>query len=193
MEGSPRHPDEGPILRAGDVIHDPVHGETMRFLHVGGGNEDPVLRVEMTVEPQASGPPAHIHPRSEERFEVRAGAIRLRMRREDRVISAGEVASVEPRTPHTFSNPTDEPAVILTEWRPGLGMAGFLDKWFELARSGQLNSKGLPSLLQTAVLFDAYLESIALPALPFGLQRMLFRGLGRLGRRRGYTSARLTR
>jgi quercetin dioxygenase-like cupin family protein len=141
MEGAAGHPDERRIPRAGDVIHNPVHGETMRFLHVGRGNEDPVLRVEMTVEPQASGPPAHIHPRSVERFEVRTGTINLRVRREDRLISAGDVASVEPGTPHTFYNHADKPAVILTEWRPGLRMAGFLDKWFELARSGQLNSK----------------------------------------------------
>lgn len=176
------------VLKTGDVIHNPVHGETVRFLQVGADGETEVLLVELTIEPQASGPPAHIHPASSERFEVRSGAIRLRSGREERVIAAGESATIEPATPHTFYNHTEEPVVVVTEWRPGLGMAEFLDKWFELARTGQLNSKGRSGLLQTAVLFDAYLDSIALPTIPLGFQRVLVGGLGRLGRRLGYTA-----
>lgn len=95
---------------------------------------------------------------------------------------------VEPGTPHTFYNHTEETATVITEWRPGMEMLGFLDKWFELARCGQVNSKGMASPLQTAVLFDSYLDSIALPVLPLALQRVLFRSLGNLGRRRGYTA-----
>lgn len=188
MAGTVRR--EGRWPQEGEVIRNPVHGETMRFLHVGD-DDDQVLRVEMTVEPQASGPPAHIHPTSTERFEVRSGAIRLNAGREDRVVSAGETVTVPPGTPHTFCNHTDETAVVIVEWQPGLGMAGFLDKWFQLARSGELNSKGMATPLQTAVLFDAYLDSIALPVLPLRLQRLLFRGLGRLGRRRGYDAGRM--
>ncbi len=178
--------------QVGDVIQDPVHGETMRFLHVGD-KKDQALRVEMTIAPQASGPPAHIHPMSTETFEVWSGAIRLKAGRDDRVVSAGDTVTVQPGRSHGFYNHTDESAVVITEWQPGLGMAGFLDEWFELARSGKLNSKGMATPLQTAVLFDAYLDSIALPALPLGLQRNLFHGLARLGRRRGYDAGRLPR
>lgn len=96
--------------------------------------------------------------------------------------------TVEPSSPHTFYNHTGETAIVLVEWQPGRDMAAFLDKWFELARRGRLNSKGMATPLQTAVLFDAYLESIALPLVPLGVQRTLFRGLGRLGRRRGYSA-----
>jgi len=179
--GSPR-----PTPRPGDVIHNPVHGETIRFLHTGG-DDDPTLRGELTVGPQASGPPPHIHPNSSEQFKVISGAVRLKSGREDRVVVAGEVATVQPGVRHSFHNHTDEPAVVLVRFEPGLDMARFLDKWFELARNGQLNSKGRSGVLQTAVLFDAYLDSIALPGLPLGLQRLLFRGLSGLARRRGYT------
>lgn len=174
--------------RVGDVIHNPVQGETMRFLNIGDNGADPVLRVEMTVQPQASGPPPHIHPGATETFSVRTGAIRLRAGGDDRVVSAGEAVAVEPGTRHTFYNHTDQTAVVVTEWDPALSMARFLDKWFELARSGQFNKKGMPPLLQVAVLFDAYLEAIALPGIPLELQRPLGRVVSRLGRLRGYTA-----
>jgi hypothetical protein len=67
-------------------------------------------------------------------------------------------------------------------------MADFLDAWFWLARDGHFNDKGMPSPLQTAVLFDTYLDSIAIPWIPLPLQRGIFGLLGAMGRRRGLTS-----
>ena len=43
-------------------------------------------------------------------------------------------------------------------------------------------------LLQIAVLFDEYLDEVHLPVVPFAVQRLLFRALAWLGRRRGYGS-----
>lgn len=169
--------------KAGDVINDPVHGETVRFLEVG--TDSSPTRLELTAEPQASGPPAHIHPRSYERFEVRSGAILLKSGREERVVEAGETVTIPPRTSHTWHNHTDKPAVVLVEIDPGYGSAQFLDQWYDLARAGRLNSKGDLGLLQSAVLFYPHIDAIAAPGIPLGLQRVLVRGLSWLGRRRG--------
>ena len=167
----------------GDVIHNPVHGETMRFLETGHD-----LQVELTVLPQASGPPAHIHPNAAESFHVTSGAILLKAGRERQVLTAGQSLTVSPGTAHTFWNHTNAPAVVITTWKPGLQIADFLDAWFSLARNGRLNDKGMSSPLQTAVLFDAYLDSIAIPKLPLAVQRGVFGLLGRIGRRRGLTT-----
>ena len=102
---------------SGDVIHNPVHGETMRFLETGHD-----LEVELTVLPQAAGPPAHIHPRAAESFRVTSGAIRLKVGQERQVLTAGESFTVPSGTAHTFWNHTDAPAVVLTTWQPGLQM-----------------------------------------------------------------------
>ena len=175
--------------KTGEVIHNPVHGETMRFLQVGGyASDEAVLRVEMTVEPQASGPPTHAHPLSTESFEVHSGAMKLRAGREEQVLTEGQKLTVASKRPHTFWNHTSREAVVTIEWRPGMAMAAFLDKWFQLARDGELNEKGMATPLQTAVLFDAYLDSIALPVIPVAVQRQLLRVLGRWGRSRGYSA-----
>lgn len=175
-------------IAVGDVIHNPVHGETMQFLEVGDNGDAELLRVEMTVEPQAKGPPAHIHPHSTETFEMLSGAMKLRTGREEHVLSEGEKQTVDSNTPHRFWNHTGEQALVVIEWRPGAAMAHFLDKWFQLARDGELNRKGLAAPLQTAVLFDAYLDSIAIPVIPIAMQRQILRVTGRWGRKRGYTA-----
>ncbi len=64
-------------------------------------------------------------------------------------------------------------------------MDEFLEAVYMLARRGEVDSEGKPALLQMAVLLDEYQDSIALPGLPLGLQRVAFSILGALGRRRG--------
>ena len=169
--------------KVGETINDPVHGETVRWLEIGSAES--VTRFELTVDPQASGPPAHIHPKSYERFEVQSGSVLLRSGRDERVVGPGQEISVPPGTSHTWHNHTDEPAVVLVEMDPGFTCAQFLDQWYELARAGRLNSKGDLGLLQIAALFYPHTDIMAVPGIPLGLQRALMRSLSWLGRQRG--------
>lgn len=178
MIGKPRR-----ALEVGDVINDPVHGETVRFLQIG--SDSVPTRIEFTAEPNASGPPAHVHPKSHERFEVLSGAVMLRSGRDEWVVEAGEEVSVPPGTSHTWHNHTDRPAVVTVEMDPGFTFAEFLDEWYELARQGRLNSKGDLGFLDSAALFYPHVDTMAAPGSPLGIQRAVMRGFSWLGRRRG--------
>jgi hypothetical protein len=48
-----------------------------------------LLRLELFVSPQASGPPEYVHPRQEEHFEVISGIIRVRVDGREKSIGAG--------------------------------------------------------------------------------------------------------
>jgi mannose-6-phosphate isomerase-like protein (cupin superfamily) len=176
--------DQRRDLEPGDVITDPVHGETVRFLEIG--TDHSATRMELRVEPQASGPPGHIHPRSHERFEVRSGAIWLTSHDEQRAVGAGERITIPPGTPHTWHNHTDQPAVVVVEMDPGFSVAQFLDDWYGLARAGRLNKKGDLGLLHSAVLVVPHTDVMAMPGIPLRVQRPLLRSLSWLGRHRGY-------
>jgi quercetin dioxygenase-like cupin family protein len=169
----------------GTIVEDPIHGYSVRFDQIGSDTE--AGKLHFTAEPKASGPPAHIHPRSYERFEVVSGAVMLKLGRGKRVVEAGEQVSVPPGASHTWHNHTDEPAVVLVEMDPGLTFALFLDEWYELARDGRLNSKGDLGLLHTAVLFYPHVENglMAVPGIPLRIQPALMRTLSWLGRRLG--------
>jgi hypothetical protein len=71
--------------------------------------------------------------------------------------------------------------MVIVEMDPGYAFAQFIDRWYEMARDGRLNADGDLGLLDTAMVFDAsILDTLAAPGIPVGLQRALFRGIGRL-------------
>ena len=78
------------------------------------------------------GPPLHVHPAFAEAFVVLAGSVRFRVG--DDVVDAepGAVVYVDGDAPHTFSNPTPEPARFLVALAP----AGFEQFFRDLAEAG---------------------------------------------------------
>lgn len=151
-------------------------------------------RVRTTLRPFAPGPSAHVHPGLEERFEIVAGQVGLRLKREKRVVEAGDAVVVPSHTAHRLWNPGDRPAVILAELifplsdpAPSSDIIKMIELSLELRERGEWNSRRHTprSILQTAVIAYHYREAFALP-LPLWIQRAVLRPLAAVGRRRGY-------
>jgi hypothetical protein len=133
----------------------------------------------------------HVHRNQWERFEGVRGELRFRIARERRILGAGEVLVVPPRTPHGLRNVGRDVAHFLIELSPPRRGEEGLRILFGLQRDGRVRVTRFSArpLLQVAVLFDEYLDEVQLPAVPFRVQRLAFRALARLGRRRGYGAA----
>ena len=84
--------------------------------------------------------------------------------------------------PHTWWNDADEDAHVLLEISPALRMEMFFETFFGLAKDGKTNSKGLPNLLQMAVLLREYRDEVILARPPAIVQNVLFTPLAVLGR-----------
>jgi hypothetical protein len=135
--------------------------------------------------------PAHVHPGQEERFEGISGTLHFRCGRQRRTLGPGDAITVPAGTPHSFRNVGREVAHVLIELTPPLRGEEGLRTLFGLQRDKRLRVTrlGVPRpLLQIAVLFDEYLDEIHLPLVPVQAQRVVFRALARLGKRRGYGS-----
>jgi mannose-6-phosphate isomerase-like protein (cupin superfamily) len=66
------------------------------------------------------GPPEHYHEQSHEVFHVEEGSITVTLDGVDQRVSAGESVTVETGVVHSFTNDTDERALVTTEIRaPG--------------------------------------------------------------------------
>ena len=141
--------------------------------------------------------PSHLHPVYTETFEILAGRARYRLGTDerragpgDRIVLPAGVAHV-----HPWSDSDEELHVRQTaEAEPPdlLGLTASLQAAitiFGLARAGKVNQKGLPGLLQLAVLVDATMPATYLAGPPILLQRLLFKALGSLGRLLGYRTA----
>lgn len=81
------------------------------------------------------------------------------------------------------------PAVALQEFRPALRIAEFFEEYFALANRGQLDDRGMPSLLRLVVLTPAFSDEIRAVSPPWPVQRAVFAVLAPIARARGYSAA----
>lgn len=139
-----------------------------------------LLRAEVRAGGRGNGGPLHRHPRQEERFLVRDGALRVRQGlRGARVVEAGGEVVVPPGKPHTFQVVGDE-AHFITEFRPAWRIAEVFRDLFALDAEGRLDRRGNPKLRDVAVLIERYPEDFFYaPFIPTAIQRSIARLLTR--------------
>ena len=134
--------------------------------------------------------PLHVHASQWERFERVSGELRFRLGARRRTAGAGDVVIVPPGTAHGLRNAGRDVAHFLIELSPPRRGEEGLRALFGLQRDGRVHVTRFTArpVLQIAVLFDEYLDEVHLPVIPFRVQRVVFRALARVGRRRGYVA-----
>ena len=104
------------------------------------------------------GPPVHLHPDAEERYEVLEGALDVCVDGAWRTLHAGESAIVPPGTPHTLRGHAGEAAVFLDVHSPALEFEAFFRHFHAMVSSGRITlpPKTPRALLGFALLFSTY-------------------------------------
>jgi quercetin dioxygenase-like cupin family protein len=174
------------MIRAGDVVTNPITGEQLRFLKTAADTAGEAVVVEVTVEPNGFVAAAHLHPYQSERFEIVSGRVHFRIGREEIEAGAGDVVVVEPGTAHKFWNAGEERAVFLTEIRPALQFEQLIETMFSLAADGKTNRKGMPNPFRLAVIAQAHFDDVRLPFPPAWMQRTGLAMGAPVGRLLGY-------
>lgn len=176
-----------------ELIEDPTLRVRYRFRTTADA-----LEVEMWIDP-GGGVTPHVHPTTEERFEVREGTAEFLAGRRWTAASAGERVVAAAGVRHAFRNRSDDVAHVVCEAEPPLSLQAFLEDAAALGRARLLTRrgalpKGLDALLQAAVLAHHHRELVTLgfpPLPPAPIQRVLFPRLARWGARRGHEPGRL--
>jgi mannose-6-phosphate isomerase-like protein (cupin superfamily) len=111
------------------------------------------------LDPQMPGPPVHVHPTTEESFEVIERSIDIFKNGEWSTVRAGETATVPAGVTHTLRNASDEPAKTVTRIQPAQRSEAFFRDMHRLIHEGKL--KRLPpkeprSAIYAAMLFSSY-------------------------------------
>ncbi|TGZ14907.1 cupin [Streptomyces sp. S816] len=123
----------------GEVI---VLGTTrMRILEDGSSTGHRLAIAEAVLAPHTQGPPQHRHARHDEGFYVLSGTVRFTVGDEDYDAGAGTLVMVPPGAPHTFANPTGQPAVMLSTFTPDLYVQYFRDLQAVLASGRPLTAQ----------------------------------------------------
>jgi mannose-6-phosphate isomerase-like protein (cupin superfamily) len=174
------------MATAGEVIRNPVTGETTTFLVTAADSGGELLEIEMAADPKAAGATEHIHPKLTERYEMLEGRLSLLLEGNETTVSAGQKLDIPAGTAHSFWNPDDAPARVRVRYEPAGKFEEFIETIYALARDGKLNAKGRPRLLQAAVIGQRHLRDIALARPPVFVQRIAFALLAPIARARGY-------
>jgi mannose-6-phosphate isomerase-like protein (cupin superfamily) len=174
------------MIRAGDVLENPVTGERLIFRKTARETGGEAVVLEAYVKPNGFVAAAHVHPHQEERFQVLTGSVGFRVGREKLVAGPGERLTVPAGTPHKFWNAGEEEAHFVCEVRPALQFEQLIETMYGLAGDGKTNRKGMPNPLRLAVIARHHFDDVRLPFPPAWMQRMGLAMGAPLGRLIGY-------
>jgi Cupin domain len=175
------------VARKGEVLENPVTGQRIIFCRTSRDTEGTLLEVESVyTRPSPSRPPAHYHPVQEEIFRVIKGELHVVVGGKQRTLIGGETLVIPEGTRHEM---WAEEAGVRVNWqtRPALRTEVFFETVFRLASEGKTNDKGVPNLLQAAVIAQAFANEFRLAGPPWPVQRALFAILAPLGKVLGYS------
>jgi hypothetical protein len=165
------------------TIVNPRTGQQMTFVEIS----PELLRID-SISPSRvdAREPGHVHPVQESGAEVLAGSLVFEVNGKERRVGSGESISIPADTPHRFWNDGEEDAHAIQFFRPALDTAAFFETFYALAQEGKLDDKGMPSILQLAVLVPEFSAELRPLRPPWAVLKALATVLGPLARARGY-------
>jgi quercetin dioxygenase-like cupin family protein len=167
-------------------FENPITKERIDFRVTGAQTEGSYCEADLIVAPGGYAAAEHIHPLQEERFEIRKGVLRLRVAGTERELVAGDVALVQPGTPHVWSNGRDEELQMILRFTPALNTEEFFSSYFGLVAAGKSNAKGMiVNPLRLAVLMEEFSDFIV-PTKPARWIQRTVMALAPIARRLGY-------
>jgi quercetin dioxygenase-like cupin family protein len=105
-------PNEGEMIHLGPIV--------VRILEDGRTTGHRLGIGEVILPPHTDGPPQHRHAEHDEGFYVISGLVRFTVGQTTHDATAGTLVTIPPGAPHTFANPGDEAAVMVTTFTPDL-------------------------------------------------------------------------
>jgi quercetin dioxygenase-like cupin family protein len=174
------------MAKPGDVIENPLIGDRIVFHRTRDETDGELLEFDLYAQPSAAGPPRHVHPHSEERFEILEGNLRAEVDGQEMSFSEGDTFTVAAGVPHTWWNEGELEARVRVSLQPEAGMESFLETIYGLAKDGKTNAKGIPSPLQLAVTASAYFDTNYVASPPLAVQKVVFAVLRPVARLLGY-------
>ena len=185
------HPDpNGPAAtrpwRVGDELWNPVTRERAVLLETPLDNAVGRARAEMTALVGSRVLGEHLHPGLIERFTVLEGQLTVRRDGKTGTLREGETAEIRAGQWHDWWNAEDHDARVIVEVEPGERFAHMLETLFGLAEMGHVDEKGMPNLLQMALIGREFSDTVQFRSPPPAVQRVLFAAIAPLAHALGY-------
>lgn len=158
----------------GKRISNPVNGQAIQFLTTAKDSKGVVLEMVSTWQPASKPPSRHFHPIQDERFRVLEGELTVELNGKKQTLREGDSVHIPANTVHGMWNESAKPTVVHWSVFPALQTEYFLETSMGLAADGKVGKKGMPDILQVALLARKYRQEFRLPQPAFLLQQCLF-------------------
>ena len=182
------------MFKRGDVFDNPVTGEraTIRL-----GTRETMgerLIVDLELRGTGFGSALHLHPSIREQLTVVGGRVGVSVDGVSEIAELGKTIDIAPGVAHRFWNAGVYEAKLRIEIRPvnrleAYKFEAFMRNMIGLAQDGKTNVKGMPNLLQLAIIAIEFANVIQFLSPPRFIQRILFPMLTPIARLRGYRSS----
>jgi quercetin dioxygenase-like cupin family protein len=175
------------VSRYGDFYENKVTGERAVVLRGDEDGHGQSALVHLTAWPHGPVVGEHIHPQLKERFRVISGRLGTRIDGVERTLVAGQEAVATAGTARDWWNSGEDEAQVLVEiWPPDPRFELMIGNMFGPANAGKTNAKGMPGMLQLAVIGREFQDVMRFTRPPHPIQTVMFGLLGPIGRIRGY-------
>lgn len=165
-----------------DVYENPVTGERAVIRAKAEAATGDRLIADLYIRPGGAVVGEHFHPNLEERFVVIRGRVGFSVNGKKSEASPGQSVIVPAGTPHDWWNAGPEEALVRVEISPGARFQAMVMNLFGLAQDGKTNRKGMPNLLQLALIAREFSDVVCFTKPPVPVQKVLFGFLAFLGR-----------
>lgn len=172
--------------RISPVYSSPLLGEYGFALEKKEQTNGEYVKAAGIFPPGNLGPPEHIHPGFDEKFEVISGNFIILVDGKEHNVGPGDVMTVNRGTRHTFRCVGNEYGILLVETRPAARLEEIALTLFGLAHEGKARSDGAPRFLQGMVIGEEYSDDFALPFPPPSISKILIGFFAPIARLLGY-------
>jgi quercetin dioxygenase-like cupin family protein len=158
----------------GKEIQNPVTRQSIRFLQTGRDTKGRLLEMKATFGANSLEPALHYHPFQEEDFTVLEGELTVKLSGKTLVLKPGDSLHIAPGIDHAMWNDTGKTTVVNWQVRPAMNSEHLLETAAGLAKDGKVNKKGVPGILQVALMANKYSGVFRLSKPSYVAQKILF-------------------
>ncbi|CCH54730.1 cupin domain-containing protein [Fibrisoma limi BUZ 3] len=156
------------------ILHNASTGQTIRFVRTGCETNGQLLEMEATFRAHSVEPVAHYHPHQTEAFTILSGELTVVMDGKMQTLKPGITLHIPKNTVHSMWNDSDAETVVNWQVRPALDTAEFFETVTGLVNDGKVTPKGMPPLLQTALMAQRFANVFRLAKPPHFIQKLVF-------------------
>ena len=174
------------MFKRGEVYDNPVTGERV-VIRLGtqetGGER---LVADVYIRPGGAVVGEHVHPSLDETFTILKGRVGITINGIRFLAEPGQKLHVPRGTAHDWWNAGDEEAHLVVEVTPAARFELMIRNLFGLAQDGRTDKKGMPGLLQLALIAREFDDVVRFTRPHRLVQKVLFGLLAPFAKLKGY-------